>query len=174
METFDLALLTRILIWISVLAWALVMAGWLVNSRLPAAKQVWTLAWLAYVGHAVAAFASHYEWSHGVAVEETARQTEALTGWRSGIGIWFNYAVGIWWGADVVRWWRTGRGWIKGKGHWRTWAFQIFLAFMIFNGTVVFGVGPARWLGVTVFALLASIQLHAKLRRDPTSDPSHS
>lgn len=164
MEFLELPILTRVLIWVSVLGWALVMGGWLSDGRLPGAKWVWTLAWVAYVGHAVAAFASYYDWSHEIAVEETAKQTEALTGWRSGIGLWFNYAVGIWWGADVIRWWRTGKGWIEGKGHWRTWVFQVFLAFMVFNGTVVFGGGPVRWMGVIVFAVLAAILLRAKLR----------
>lgn len=162
--------LTRLSIWLAVAAWGVVMAHWLADrnwGRL--ARGIWTFGWFASVAHLVLAFVFFYEGSHARGIEETARQTEEVTGVRTGVGLWLNYLFCAWWGLDVLRWWRSGCGWIKGTGHWRTWVFQCFLAFMIFNGTVVFGHGVGQWVGGVLFVVLAGILLHAKLRGSQTS-----
>ena len=168
MIDLDLPLL-RGAIWISVAGWAtaLVLLG-IDRSRERLARASWTIALVAYLVHVAAAFAGPYRWSHRVALEETARQTGELTGIDSGAGLWLNYLVGVLWIADTSRWWATGkiRPFSWGRRLWWTW--QLFLAFMIFNGTVVFGHGPVRWFGIVLFVILAAIGLRAKVGRTGT------
>ena len=47
--------------------------------------------------HMIAVFTYVHQWSHQLAVDDTARQTEAFLGVAVGIGVYFNYAfVAIW------------------------------------------------------------------------------
>jgi len=157
------AAVTRATIWLAVAAWAYVVAGHCRARDLPGALAVWIVGLVAYLGHVLAAFEFHYRWSHQVALAETARQTADLTGFDSGAGLWLNYLVGAIWACDAARWAVTGRP--RGAFH-RTW--HTFLAFMIFNGTVVFGQGPVRWFGLAVFTCLAALWLRARLSPSPT------
>lgn len=145
----------RASVWASVLAWAWVMAVRVRGRVRSSARWIWTLGWVAYLVHALAAFGGFYGWSHARAVAETARQTAEATGLDSGAGIWFNYAFGAVWLADVARWWAVGTARYLQRGGWRRVA-DGFMAFMIFNGTVVFGRGVARWVGVGLFVGLAA------------------
>lgn len=151
-------------IWLCVAAWAYVMAGRCRGRELPGALPVWIAGWGAYVVHALAAFATHYHWSHAVALAETARQTRELTGFDSGAGLWWNYLFGLVWAAEGIRWFATGRP--QPVGRWKRPHFVVmgFLAFMVFNGTVVFGQGAARGFGVAVFLLLGMVWLAARIR----------
>jgi len=90
--------------------------------------------------HATWAFAGIHRWSHDAAREATARQVEAVTGWRLGSGIWVNYAFVIAWSWIAWAWPRMNQ---EGRRAWRA----CFL-FMGFNGAVVFVHGPARWMGI--------------------------
>lgn len=156
-------ILTRVTIWLAVACWALVMAGRCRGREMPGALPIWFVGLGAYVAHVIAAFEFHYHWSHLFALAETGRQTAALTGVDSGAGLWLNYLLGAIWAYDAARWAVTGhpRG-----AFYRTW--HAFLAFMIFNGTVVFGQGPVRWFGLAVFTCLAALWLRAKLSTSPS------
>lgn len=50
------------------------------------ARALWTLGAAAFFVHAVGAFHFFYDWSHRVAVEETARQVAEVTGRAVGTG----------------------------------------------------------------------------------------
>ncbi|MCB1229648.1 MAG: hypothetical protein KDN19_05250 [Verrucomicrobiae bacterium] len=158
------AMVTRISIWVAVAAWAGVIAGLLRGRRGRCLRFTWTIGLVAYLLHVMAAFAGFYRWSHAVAYAETARQTAEQTGFSSGFGLWLNYLVAALWGIDVARWWITGK--VRPEGMMRKlwWGWHVFLAFMIFNGTIVFGHGPVRWYGVAIFTVLAAIAWRAMLK----------
>jgi hypothetical protein len=111
-----------------------------------AACIVWSVAFLLMLIHVVAAFHFTHHWSHQSAYDETARQTSEVFGLNWGGGVFANYALLIVWAVELANWWR-GR---------LSKAAQSFLAFMWFNGAVIFGHGWIRWFGVAVFAVLAA------------------
>src|SRR5262245_48674916 len=97
-----------------------------------------------FLAHVVCAFQFYHHWSHSAAYADTARQTAALTGWKSGAGLYVNYVFAMVWIATVI----------KGPGGWALWAVRGFFWFMIFNGAVVFVHGPVRWIGLLLCAAL--------------------
>ncbi len=153
-------------IWLAVAAWAAVTAAGLAGWTLPGARWIWGGAWVAFVFHAVTAFATRYQWSQEIALAETARQTRELVGLESGAGLWWNYAFGLFWGLDLARWFATGEEVPSGDVARRLHrALRIFLAFMVFNGAVIFVEGPQRGMGLAVFAVLAVAWGLGRMRR---------
>jgi peptide-methionine (S)-S-oxide reductase len=144
--------------------------GWLRGARL-----AWTLGCLAYLAHVVCAFQFYHGWSHAAAYRETARQTAAQFGLDWGGGVYVNYAFTVVWLADVFWWWR-GVELYEARPCWLEAAVQVFLAFIAFNATVVFGTGPVRWLGLAaslglgLLWLVAGPLKLARLRR-PAGGP---
>lgn len=116
-------------------------------------RGLWTAGVLAYLAHVTAAFEFVHAWSHGAAVAETARQTRALFGVDTGVGIWFNYAFTAVWLADAGWWWLDEDGYHRRPAA-ASGAVHAFMAFMFVNGAVVFATGPSRWIGLTASALL--------------------
>ena len=114
----------------------------------------WTLGYTAYAFHMVVAFHFFYDWSHGVGIAETERQTEAMTGMRWGGGLYFNYLFTVIWFVDVFAWWWRGPGSYRTRPRWVHGTVHAFLFFMVFNGTVIFGSGASRLIGVGVTLLL--------------------
>lgn len=121
-----------------------------------AAQVLWSVGWVAYLAHVAAAFHVYHGWSHAVAAEHTAIQTEALIGWHWAGGIWINYAFTLAWGLDVLWQWLAARRDERTPVGWRR-VWHGFLFFMVINGTVVFGHGPVRWLGAVGCGLLAGL-----------------
>jgi len=146
-------LLTRSFIWLSLIAYALAI-GLLILSPEHAswrlrARRIWTFACLAFLAHVLCAFAYFHHWSHTEAYRETARQTAALTGRSWGGGIYFNYLLAALWIADVSWWWLAPQSFDR-RPRWLTIAWHVFFFFIVFNGTIVFGRGPVRVLGVDI------------------------
>lgn len=114
-------------------------AAWLVallNWRRPWARTSWTIALLLYLLHVAGAFAAFYQWSHVVALRETARQTRELFGVDSGAGLYLNYLLTIVWTADTAWWWRNRQGYRR-RPRAVTIAIHAFLAFMFINASLV-------------------------------------
>ncbi|GAB4162832.1 MAG: hypothetical protein Tsb009_39660 [Planctomycetaceae bacterium] len=111
---------------------------------------LWTGGWAMLTIHTVVVFHVVHDWSHAAAFEHTAIRTEEVIGWHWGGGIYFNYALVAIWGADVL--WRC----LQSKPTSRIWTGMVhgFLAFMMFNATVVFG--PRFWI---LIAVLLSVVL---------------
>lgn len=115
--------------------WFGVLSAWVRRDR-----ECWIVGGVCLWVHAALAFHAMHGWSHAAAAEATAAQVAAVTGWRSGAGLWVNYAFLLTW-AGVAWWWnQIGR---TGRLVW--WAVFLFLGF---NGAVVFAPTGSRWLGI--------------------------
>ena len=133
--------LTVVTVWLAMLAWT--SAIW---SR---SKAAWTAAFALYIVHILSAYESHYRWSHEVALSETARQTAEVTGWNSGIGLYFNYAFAAILAVDLAfLWFRDRRPFPR--------FVDGLVFFMLLNGAVVFGNGVVRFYGAILCAAIAA------------------
>ena len=144
-------------------AWA---EGCALSRRAAAARLPWTAGGMLLAIHSVLAFQQVHHWSHAAAVEETARQTEAVMGLNWGGGIWFNYAMITLWLADIGwLWWRPTGEFGARRRHPLRW----FLAGMWLNGAVIFAHSPLRWPAAMVFLFLAS-KFHKRFRGESAGD----
>ena len=92
-------------------------------------------------------------WSHGSAVMETARQTEAIYGVSWGGGVFVNYLfVAVWLGELV--WWRVDPRRYFGQQAWCLWAVRVFYLLIVVNAAVIFAAPERRLAGVAVTAAL--------------------
>jgi hypothetical protein len=113
-----------------------------------AGRLLWSLACLVYLAHVALAFHHYHGWSHAEAVRHVERES------GFGPGIFVSYLFTLAWAADAG-WWLLGPLEYAARPAWVGRVLHAFLAFVIFNGSVVYASGPARWLGVGLFALLA-------------------
>jgi hypothetical protein len=161
-------LLTRLTIWLTLIAYALGAATLLLaHGRahlLARARWAWTVGCMFFLAHVVCAFGFFHGWSHAAAYRETARQTAELTGLRWGGGLFLNYLFAIAWLSDVLWWWLAPDCFLRRSARLAA-AWQGFFFFMVFNGTIVFGKGPVRWLGVAICASLATLWWMTRRRR---------
>jgi hypothetical protein len=143
-------LCTRWTVRLALLLYALVVAGRLRGGgRAPLLRGAWTLGCALFVAHVVSAFHFQHHWSHAAAYAETARRTAELFGWSWGGGLYLNYLFTLLWVGDVCWWWRAPGSYTK-RPRWLDMALFGFMAFMAFNGAVVFATGLVRWLGLAV------------------------
>lgn len=162
-------LLVRVSVWLALLAYVPVLASGLIGRRAgrwqAVARLLSTVGLLAFWVHVVAAFGVYYAWSHGVALRETARATEEVTGRASGTGLWLNYLFTFAWTADVVWWWRVGLLRYRARSWWLAAAWHAFFLFMAINATVIFEDGPVRWLSTVVVVLLVAVAARSAMLR---------
>jgi hypothetical protein len=130
------------------------------SARGRAARWLWTLGWAAYVAHVVTAFHFAHHWSHARAVEHV----RAAGGW--GEGIYFSYLFTLVWTVDVL-WWQARPAGYAARPPWAPWMIHGFMAFMVFNGTVVFVSGPTRWEGAALFLGLGVLFLRRLFLASP-------
>ncbi|MEP6673379.1 MAG: hypothetical protein ABJF10_29790 [Chthoniobacter sp.] len=152
--------LTRLSIWLALIAYV-VAAGMMLHARgrepwWGRARWAWTIGCGFFLCHLLCAFAYFHHWSHAEAYGETARQTAALTGWHWGGGIYFNYVFAAAWLADTLWWWVAPQSFVR-RPMWVTALWHGFFFFMVFNGTIVFGHGPVRVLGVVISLTLTAL-----------------
>jgi len=161
-------LLTRLTVWAALCAYGLG-AGMMLARRNPdaewraVARAVWTAGCAFFLAHVVCAFQFYHHWSHTEAYLETAERAAKLTGWHSGSGLYLNYLFAAIWVADTLWQWIAPRG-CERRPAWVVNALHTFFLFMIFNGTVVFGHGFARWLGVVLCAGLGVLWIRKSAR----------
>lgn len=130
-------------------------------------REWWTLGWLSLIAHVIIAlwFAHGGSWS--AAYEHTARRTQEAIGWNWGGGVWFNLATVMIWGLDVIWMWIQPDS-ANRLAHRLDAAAQVYIAFMMFNATVVFGSWPARIVGGLICEGLAIIAVWARPPRSST------
>jgi hypothetical protein len=163
--------LTLATIWLSLVAYStslLVATIWplALRTRANPARLLWTAGCLAALVHVGLAFHMYHGWSHTAAYVDTARQTRETVGLNWGGGIFFNYAFVLLWIVDSLWWWMSPQQY-QARPPWITALFHGFFLFMIFNATVVFGSGPARWWGLVIclWALLSLAWQTVRWRR---------
>lgn len=118
---------------------------------------IWAFGcWLAFL-HMAAAFHLAHGYAHAAAYEHTAR----VGGF--GAGIFVNYLFLAVWAADAAWMWAASHSYRR-RSRRLTWAVHGFLAFVVFNATVVFGSWPTRVGGGLLF-----VGLIVMLIRRPTA-----
>lgn len=134
---------------VAVFFWAL-SAAFLILRRRSIGKILWTVACGAYLLHVATAFDRVHGWSHDAAFTHV----ENVSGFGSGIFV--SYFFTLLWLADVLWWWlwptvyEIRAGWLDRLIHG-------FMAFIVFNGTVVYETGLIRWAGIFAFCILGTI-----------------
>ncbi len=142
-------------------AWMLAVppAAW--RSGAPATCRVrllWTCAWLIYCAHVALAFQEFHHWSHAEAMRSVAEQS------GFGEGIFASYFFTLLWTLDVMWWWFSPVSYAL-RPRALGVAIHGYMAFIIFNGAVVFAAGPARWVGIAVFSLFGIMFLRSWARK---------
>ena len=142
-------------------SWALAeWLWWRHPSRGAGARGAWTAGAALMVLHALAVFQNVHHWSQDAALEHTARQTAAVTGFHWGGGLYVNYAFIALWVSDALLWWRDRASYERRSAVSRDTLLAIFL-FMFINGGIVFAQGPARLLGIVAVGVVS----WARIRR---------
>jgi hypothetical protein len=149
-------LLLRSTAWLSLVAWA--GSEWERTHARPAAgvrraRGLFTAGGALLLVHSLVAFHVRHAWSQAAALQDTARQTEAVTGLAVGAGLFVNYAFVVLWLAEIAWWWRSPEGYVQ-RSRAVDRAVRGFFLFMFANGAFVFVRAPARWLGAAALIVV--------------------
>ena len=98
------------------------------------------------------AFHFYHHWSHAAAV----RHVHERSGF--GEGIYVSHAFTLLWTLDVAFWWLPAMSYAV-RSPWIDWSLHGFMAFIVFNSTVVYEQGFIRWAGVILFVVLGVLWL---------------
>jgi hypothetical protein len=154
----------RLSAWPALLCYAAALALWMLprNSRRDVLiRGIWAAGWLSLVLHIGIAMWLVHDGSWDAAYDHTARRTQAATGWNWGGGVWFNLLTASVWGIHVFWTWIRAKA-ISRRTSLVDWVCQIYLAFMMFNATVVFGTRPAQIAGGLICVGLAIIAVRTR------------
>jgi hypothetical protein len=151
-------LLTIWTIRISLALYASVLAGHLLDWPSEKVRRIlrwmWTISFVFFIVHLVAAFQFYHGWSHQIAFDDTAEQTRDMIGVAFGHGIFFSYAFAVLWCFDVAWWW-VARTRYDRRAVFLNLAIHGYLLFIAFNGAIIFEGGITRSVGLVVTAGLA-------------------
>ncbi len=128
-------------------------------TRFRVARWSWALGAAMFLVHFVIAFHFAHRWRHANAFEHVT-QTAVF-----GPGIFVSYLFTLVWLTDAAWWvlWPTGYS-VRPK--WAGWAVHGFMAFITFNGTVVYVHGWIRWMAAGVFVALGAALVWRWVKRD--------
>lgn len=101
----------------------------------------------AFLYHVLVAFDQIHHWSHTAAWEHV----QEVSGF--GHGIFVSYAFSLFWLVDAI-WWQFWPWNYALRNRTMHWCIEIFMVFIIFNGTVVFEAGMIRWISLLGFLIL--------------------
>ena len=116
------------------------------------ARWCWTLGVVTFFIHVATAYHFIHHWSQ----EDAIRHTREVSG--VGEGVYVSLAFGWLWLLDAV-WWQWRPQYYAIRPRWIGDLLHAFLAFIVFNGTVVYEQGPIRWAGAALFLLLGALLL---------------
>jgi len=119
------------------------------GTRFRVAQWSWVLGAVMFVIHFLVAFHFAHRWQHSNAV----RHVTETAGF--GPGIFVSYFFTLLWVADAA-WWVIAPARYATRPKWVGWSVHGFMAFITFNGTVVYVSGWIRWVAVAVFAAFAA------------------
>jgi cell division protein FtsW (lipid II flippase) len=144
-------LVTRQTARVALLFWGLAAAALLRRHR-DFARGAWTVGAVTFLIHVVTAFDRVHGWSHRAAY----RHVEAVSGF--GAGVFISYSFTVVWIVDAAWWWIDRRRY-DARPRWLDWLIHAFMAFVVFNATVVYESGFIRWAGVVLFVVLSMLML---------------
>jgi hypothetical protein len=153
-------LYTRLPVWFALFGYTAGLALLLTN-RERSARWLWTLGCVCLIAHILSAYHFYHHWDQTAALRETARQTEAVVGWNWSGGLYINYLFAAVWIADVMWWWR-GLDAYRDRSPFASGMVHGFLAFIVFNATVVFKTGPLRAIGIAGTVLLVGLFIRSR------------
>lgn len=155
--------------WVSFALWAgavglmipATAAEWHVGgTRFRLARWSWVLGAAMFVVHFVVAFQFAHRWQHANAFEHVTKTA------GFGPGIFVSYLFTAVWAADAG-WWLLGPASYVNRPRWLGWTLHLFMAFITFNGTVVYVSGWIRWMAAGVFVVLGVAWAWQRRRRLP-------
>ena len=114
------------------------------------ARWCWGLGAVTFVLHVAVAFHFAHRWSHANGI----RHVEETSGF--GPGLFVSYFFTLLWAADAG-WWVLEPASYATRAKWLGTAIHGFMAFIVLNGTVVFGHPPMREVSAGVFVVLAVV-----------------
>jgi hypothetical protein len=126
-------------------------------TRYRVARWAWVLGAAMFLVHFLVAFHFAHRWRHANAFEHV----NVTAGF--GPGIFVSYTFTALWLADAV-WWVLAPAGYAGRSRWVGWAVHAFMAFITFNGTVVYVHGWIRWMAVGVFVALGAALVWRRVR----------
>jgi hypothetical protein len=129
------------------------------------ARLVWTAGCALLWAHIAAAFHFYHQWSHTLAFEDTARQTQELLGFAVGEGVYVNYVFAAVWTIDAAYWWLAGLGRYATRPRWLSLTVHAFLLFIVANATITFRTGASRWIAAAVLLALVVFAAVTSRRR---------
>lgn len=150
---------------VAVAYWALAVACLLMSEH-RLARWNWTLGCGAFLVHVAIAFDRVHGWRHEAAFDHV----QDVSGY--GPGIFVSYAFTLFWLADVLWWWLNEDHYER-RPNWLNGMLHFFMAFIVFNGTVVYEKGFIRWAGIGMFAVLVALALR-RFRRGRNVSGFHS
>jgi hypothetical protein len=142
---------------VAVLFWGLAAVALLLGRR-EFGRAAWIVGAGTLIIHVVTAFDRVHGWKHAAAY----RHVEAVSGF--GPGIFVSYAFTVIWADDALWWWidrRTYESRIASLDR----AIHCFIAFVVFNATVVYETGLIRWVGGVLFLVLGILLIRRILVR---------
>ena len=154
--------LTRFTVRVALGYYAVAAARMLVGKCDGSTRLLWTFAWASYLVHLAMAFHHYHRWSHADAIAHT----EEVSGF--GPGIYFSHLFSLLWTIDVVYWWWQPARYER-RARWMNWSLHGYMAFIIFNATVIYETGLIRWVGLGMFAVLTAVYLGARTAKRVTS-----
>lgn len=120
------------------------------GTNLRTARMLWSLAWLSYAVHVLLSFQHFHHWSHAHAIAHT-REVSGF-----GEGIFVTHIFTLLWAADAATWWLNCDQYVR-RPSWLGWTIHGFMAFIVFNGSVVYASGAVRWASAAGFVWLAAL-----------------
>lgn len=152
-------------VWIAVAAWFVGATLRCIDS--PASRRWFGWSWL--LGsvvmwvHIYGSYSEVYEWSHELALLETANESERVTGIRASWGVYVNFGFAMMWSVYSIR--------VVLKGLFNSWIDHFvfwFTAVIVLMATVVFEEGVVRYASFAGFAaigFLATPAVRSRLSR---------
>ena len=118
------------------------------------------MAWgcLTFLVHVAFAFDHYHGWSHAAAVQHV----EDVSGF--GPGLFVSYFFTLLWVVDAA-WWGLASHSYDRRPAWLDRTIHAFMAFIVFNGTVIYETGFIRWAGAALFAGLGVLAAWRLARR---------
>ncbi len=125
------------------------------------ARWYWLIACVAFQIHVLIAFDEVHGWSHSKGVEHV-REASGF-----GYGIFASYFFAIWWLVDAVWWIASPKGYSQ-RSRLARWGTQVFFAFMVVNGTIVYESGAIRWYSLYCFGVVLFVIVKKYLQNRKT------